>query len=619
MKTTALIERGKDGIFGIYTPDIETTIIGSGSTVAEAKSDFENSVKEVLAYYEETGKPIPEELKEITFEYKYDTASVFDELNCINLTKFAKFAGIYPSTMRQYIIALYIRLSLEDYKTESLSIHNQRAALRKHAQTLAEADNAEILEFVDNGYSGTNFERPAVQELLELVRCNKVDCIIVKDFSRFGRNSIETGYFLERVFPLFQTRFISVNDDYDTINYKGDTGGLEVAFKYLINETYSRDLSIKSKSAKYAKMRRGEYISKVCPYGYEKGAENRLKIDEEAAAVVRMIFDLSLQGNDAPAIVAALYAKGIPTPGEYKAAKGFKMHDVSRCHHVWPGSTVLRILADERYMGTYIMGKRAVTEIGGSRTRLKDENEWFKIPGHHPAIIDRAVFEQVQAQLLHFKSVKKTAKTYPLRGMVICGCCGHAMHRHRKDPVYSCRHSRFTERFGCFGLTVGERELESMLFTIISKQAEVILGLDAITGIRELQARLSEQGGYERMIRDCKDGKMRLYEEYLLGKIGESKYMTLKAVYDAELNDLNSFHSALAARTSQMIVDNAAKTKIRTIATEISNEKALTRELAETLIDRVEIFPGDRIEIAWKISDFAGEGFRTDGGNENAS
>jgi len=138
-----------------------------------------------------------------------------------------------------------------------------------------------LLGFCELRYSTPIFERPAVQELLELVRSNKVDCIIVKDFSRFGRNSIETGYFIERVFPLFHTRFISVNDDFDTINYKEDTGGLDVAFKYLISETYSRDLSIKNKSAKYAKMRRGEYISKICPYRYKKGGDNRLAIDEE--------------------------------------------------------------------------------------------------------------------------------------------------------------------------------------------------------------------------------------------------------------------------------------------------------------------------------------------------
>ena len=128
--------------------------------------------------------------------------------------------------MQKFVIAFYIRLSLEDTKTESMSIPNQRAILREHAMSLAEWDRAEVLEFVDNGHSGANFERPAVQELLEMVQAGKIDCIMVKDLSRFGRNSIETGYFIERVFPLYHTRFISVSDDFDTINFKGDTGGM---------------------------------------------------------------------------------------------------------------------------------------------------------------------------------------------------------------------------------------------------------------------------------------------------------------------------------------------------------------------------------------------------------
>lgn len=152
--------------------------------------------------------------------------------------------------MQSYVIALYIRLSIEDYKYDSLSIENQNLVLHEYAAAMPEALHAKILEFIDNGYSGTNFERPQVQKLIEMVRSNQIDCIIVKDFSRFGRNSIETGYFIERVFPLFHTRFISVSDDFDSDRHKGDTGGMDVAFKYLINEYYSRDMSIKTKSAK---------------------------------------------------------------------------------------------------------------------------------------------------------------------------------------------------------------------------------------------------------------------------------------------------------------------------------------------------------------------------------
>ncbi len=128
--------------------------------------------------------------------------------------------------MQKYVIALYIRLSLEDYKYDSMSIENQHLALNEFVSSMPESAHAEILEFIDNGYSGTNFERPKVQELIEMVRANKIDCIIVKDFSRFGRNSIETGYFIERVFPLFHTRFISINDNFDSDQHKGDTGGI---------------------------------------------------------------------------------------------------------------------------------------------------------------------------------------------------------------------------------------------------------------------------------------------------------------------------------------------------------------------------------------------------------
>ena len=155
--------------------------------------------------------------------------------------------------MRNYVIALYIRLSVEDFKTESLSIPNQKLILREKAMSLPEWDNSEILEFIDNGHTGTNFERPAVQELLTMVQAGKINCIIVKDLSRFGRNSIETGYFIERVFPLYHTRFISVSDDFDTANFKGDTGGIDIAFKYLISECYSRDMSMKNQKCKIRK------------------------------------------------------------------------------------------------------------------------------------------------------------------------------------------------------------------------------------------------------------------------------------------------------------------------------------------------------------------------------
>lgn len=161
--------------------------------------------------------------------------------------------------MNKITIAKYIRLSLEDVKYDSLSIHSQQLLIDRHIDSLEFPSDTEVevVEFVANGYSGVNFERPAVQKLLDLVRESKIDCIIVKDFSRFGRNSIETGYFIEMVFPIFRTRFISISDGFDSDDFKEDTGGMQVAFKFLMHEYYSHDMSKKSKSAKYAKFKRG--------------------------------------------------------------------------------------------------------------------------------------------------------------------------------------------------------------------------------------------------------------------------------------------------------------------------------------------------------------------------
>lgn len=197
--------------------------------------------------------------------------------------------------MYRYIVAIYLRLSVDDKRVESMSIESQRLLLRKYEETLG--DNVEIIEYVDNGYSGTNFERPAVQQLLTDVKTYKVNCILVKDFSRFGRNSIEVGYFTQQIFPLFGVRFISVSDNYDSDEHKGDTGGIAVAVKYLVNEYYSRDLSVKTKSAKYTKMRRGEYKSGNYTYGYKPDKNGEQIIDEKAAETVKMIFELTADGK----------------------------------------------------------------------------------------------------------------------------------------------------------------------------------------------------------------------------------------------------------------------------------------------------------------------------------
>lgn len=505
--------------------------------------------------------------------------------------------------MNQYVIAMYIRLSLEDAKTDSLSIANQRLLLRRHIATL-EQENVKIMEFVDNGYSGVNFERPAMQELLELVRQSKIHCIIVKDFSRFGRNMIETGYFLEKVFPLYRTRFLSVSDGFDTKDYKEDTGGMAVAFKYLMHEYYSVDLSRKTKSAKYAKMKSGEYQSKVCCYGYRKGPDGRLAIDEEAATVVRRIFALAQEAKHAGDIVKVLYADKIPTPGEYRASKGNGFHDISRCAGIWQRSTVLRILTDERYIGTYVIGKRTLREIGGTRSRLKDESEWYKIPNHHSAIVGKEVYDQVQTKLRHFKCDKKP-RSYPLRGKVICGSCGHAMQRApRKEPVFVCRYTKVDASAPCHRLEVKEKDLEKLLFEMISKQAQILLNAEHLHEINELGLQSEQQSEYKRQIDLCQYEKQHLYEQLILKEISMEQHNARKAELDAELSRLNSAYSILSAKTAQLQAERDSANKAAVVAEDVQRADRLTQMLVDSLIDKIYVYPDRQIEIVWKVADF---------------
>lgn len=499
--------------------------------------------------------------------------------------------------MREDIIALYIRLSLEDSKYDSMSIENQQMILREKVLSLSGFDHAEIREFIDNGHTGTNFERPAMQELLSLVQAGKVACILVKDFSRFGRNSIETGYFIEKVFPLYHTRFISVSDDFDSADYKGDTGGIDVAFKYLINEAYSRDMSMKSKSAKYAKMRRGEYQSAVCCYGYQKGKNGRLVPDEETAPIVRQIFTWAAEGCGAAEISRKLYAQNIPTPGQLRAIRGKPHHDVSRSVGIWSNTTILRILADEQYIGTYIQGRATVREIGSDHMRKKDRSEWFILADHHEPIVSRDLFEAANKRLKRFSLPNKKPRQYPLRGIVYCGYCGHAMSR-ANNRWFVCRYMKGYDNLGCNGLSIRADELERIVFDSIRSQMEAKLGTTA--GTEYLQMQTYQQAELEEQLQLIRQRKRELYERFVSGEMDQDAYMTEKQGCDNEVQQIQHTMRMVAAK-QQEAQENRETDAIRN---EVMSAESLTQAIVEKVIIKVTVFHDHRIEIEYAVQDF---------------
>ena len=308
--------------------------------------------------------------------------------------------------MNEYVIAKYIRLSQDDAVSESLSIPNQRLLLNRHIDEL-DMPNATILEFVDNGYTGTNLERPAIQEMLELMRCGRINCIIAKDFSRFSRNAMESGYYIERVFPLYRVRFIAIGDFFDSSDHLDGTGGIDVAFRFLMHEYYSKDLSMKVKSAKRVLMERGEHIVGGAIYGYRKNDSGKWEPDPEPAEIVRQIFSMALEGLSTSQIRDRLFTARVPAPREYEYMQRGKEFEP---RYIWPTRSVFRVLTNEQYTGTYIAGKIESTRIGNKSRVEHDRSDWIIIPNSHPAIVNKEDFAAVQEML---KNPKERAPQKP--------------------------------------------------------------------------------------------------------------------------------------------------------------------------------------------------------------
>lgn len=341
--------------------------------------------------------------------------------------------------MKRYQIAIYIRLSKEDDKCreESNSITMQRILLQRFV-----ADNFseyELTEFCDDGYTGTNFERPGMKRLLELVRETKINCIVVKDFSRFARDYIELGSFLEQIFPFMGVRFISVNDHYDSQDYRGSIADMDVNFKNLLYDLYSKDLSQKVRSALAIRKERGLYVSANAPFGYEKNPKDRhaLLIAEDEAEVVRRIFALTVEGYTSVEIARLFNGTHVKTPIVFQMEKGRTGRTPKGETFWWNSSTICHILRNEIYIGNIVQKKYTKDFVGG-KNYIAPREEWITSDNHHEPIIEKEVFDKVQEG----RGKKRTPKhraTHPLTGKLLCGNCKkNLQYRRGQNPYFTC-------------------------------------------------------------------------------------------------------------------------------------------------------------------------------------
>jgi len=297
---------------------------------------------------------------------------------------------------KEYNIGIYIRLSMADEdtgygsKAESDSIGNQRMLINRFLDNHPELSHCQRSEFADDGYTGTNFHRPQFTQMMEKVKRGEIDLICVKDFSRFSRDYIETGNYLECTFPFMGVRFISINDGYDSDDYKGTTGGLEVVMRSIIYAAYSKDLSVKTTSAKIQMMKQGKYVGGYAPYGYvlHPTIRNKLAVDPEAADVIRRIFREALEGSNTSQIARSLNDEGIPTPGQYFKSKHSDKKKFSNMSEKisWETVMVYNILKNLVYTGTLVSRKMKSCGVGSKKRVV---NEPIIVEGTHEAISAR--------------------------------------------------------------------------------------------------------------------------------------------------------------------------------------------------------------------------------------
>ena len=513
---------------------------------------------------------------------------------------------------------LYLRLSRDDGdKEESGSITGQRELLRDYI-----SQHPELREYairIDDGFSGSTFERPGFQKMIEDVKAGRTDCIIVKDLSRFGRNYLDAGEYIEKIFPFLGVRFIAVNDNYDSLGERKSSDDLIIPFKNLINEAYCRDISMKIRSQLEIKRKNGQFLGSFAAFGYLKDEQdkNKLVVDQYAADIVRDIFKWKLEGISPQDIADALNKLGILSPMEYKRSLGMKYTTSFKtsAKAAWSAGTVIRILKNPIYTGVLIQGKETTPSYKVHKRIAKDKSEWTVIENSHEAIISGIDFDSVQKVLKCDTRRSPDDKAVGLfSGMLFCGDCGASMVRktvpagEKKYVYYVC--SAHKQDKSCSPHRMRDTALEEIVLDSLRQHIREVVNMSELLNItdtaplrnaqaqkvqRQLDKKREEYEKLQKLL-------MSLYENLTDGVIDREEYARLKASFTARADEAERQMDALRESLND----------IRSHGTENvwMNEFIKRQELASldravvvALIDKILIHSNDMVEIIYRWQD----------------
>ena len=510
----------------------------------------------------------------------------------------------------------YVRLSREDGdKEESNSVTGQKDLIRDFLRRHPELRECGMK--VDDGYTGSNFDRPGFQEMMAEVKAGKINCIVVKDLSRFGRDHLDAGEYIERVFPFLGVRFIAINDHYDSANSNVESDELIVPVKNLINEAYCRDTSIKIRSQLEIKRKRGDFIGSFAVFGYRKDPEDghRLLVDDYAADVVRDIFRWKLEGISAGDIADRLNKAGIPTPMDYKHKMGMHIATKFRvkAESVWSAGMILRILKNPIYTGILEQGKVSTPNYKVKKAVMKPRDEWAVVEDNHAAIIDRFDFETVQRVLALDTRTSVSGKAVELfSGMVYCGECGAAMIRKtipsgKKKYVYYVCAAHKNEKT-CYSHSLRDSVLEEIVFESLKQHIRQVVDLSDLldmtdivwlkqAGIQRLQARLEKK---QEEVDRCESLLRSLYENLVDEGIDRAEYQDLKKAYARRKAEAEEQAEGIRQEMAQALDNSVNGRAWMEQFRKNKNITSLDRTLVVSLIERILVFRDRRIEIVFR-------------------
>ena len=516
-------------------------------------------------------------------------------------------------------VGVYLRLSRDDGdKAESDSIRNQRELV---TDFIAKNKGMRVIgEYADDGYSGTNFNRPGFIRMVNDARMKKINCIVVKDLSRLGRNYIDTGRYIEKIFPTMGIRLIAVNDNYDSFDQRSDENQIFVPFKNLINDAYCRDISMKIRSHLDVKRKNGQFIGSFALYGYAKDPDNKnhLIVDEYAAEVVEMIFNLSLSGYGTAKIAEKLNELGIQPPYDYKRKcglnfdSGFKSKDNAK----WCPESVNRVLKNEMYTGKMIQGKTRKINYKVPKSVPVDKGSWICVVGTHDAIIPKEKFDTVQMILSRdTRTSPAKDRVYPLCGYIKCASCGQNMIRRdvkRGNNSYSYYHcSTYKRGGGCSSHCINCGKVERAVLDAIRNQAVLLDKIERITELADAQPKeqivlktIDRQ--LEKLIQDIEYYgrlKAKLYKDLVDGVVEKADYLDLNDRFEQSRKNEESAYNSLLEKKKQIESGEICLQPWVEKLKQYRDISELSRAAVVSLVDKVTVSDSKGLDIVFMFDD----------------